>query len=244
MDAVRGFGGLLAAVPLVGAAWGPGAGGGVLPIRPYPSGATGYDISWPQCGGRYPPRDSTIAVVGVNDGRAFTANPCLASEAAWAGGRLSLYLNIDSPQGPDPTRWMEGPAGACGPSDLTCQGYNFGWNAAAWSVSGAAAAGVQAATWWIDVETANYWSPDTSANAAVVRGAIDALTTRALAVAVYSTDYQWHRIVGAYQPAVPAWVATGGARDPASHCRATAFTGGSTWLVQYGSGPYDDDYAC
>src|SRR5262245_18238383 len=45
----------------------------------WPSGATGYDISWPQCPAHNPvlPPDSQVAVVGVNDGTPFTALPCI-----------------------------------------------------------------------------------------------------------------------------------------------------------------------
>jgi len=230
--------------PVVGLAWGPGVGSGVGPIDPYPPGATGFDISWPQCGGSYPSGAFRVAVVGATGGHAFSANPCLGSEAQWASSRLSLYLNVNSPSGSDPSSWMRGPAGRCGSGDLSCQGYNYGYNSAAWAQSTAAANGARALTWWLDVETGNYWSSDTAANAAVIQGAIDALHAGGATAAVYSTSYQWHEIAGNFAPRVPAWVATGGASDPAAYCSAGSFTGGPVWLVQYGPGPYDDDYAC
>src|SRR6185312_10468487 len=73
--------------------------------RPAPA-AQGFDISFPQCGSPEP-APSAFAVVGVNGGRAFTANPCLARQYVWAIGaaspvqpRVAFYMNTGNP-GPD-----------------------------------------------------------------------------------------------------------------------------------------------
>ena len=43
----------------------------------------GYDVSYPQCSGSYPP-NVLFGVVGVNGGLAHDANPCLGEELRWA----------------------------------------------------------------------------------------------------------------------------------------------------------------
>src|SRR5438552_18334104 len=45
----------------------------------YTHGSTGYDISFPQCGGAYP--TGAFGIIGVNGGYPFGHyNPCLADE--------------------------------------------------------------------------------------------------------------------------------------------------------------------
>ena len=64
----------------------------------------GIDISYPQCKGTLPSTQA-FTVVGVNGGKASTANPCLAKElllAAKATGsgsqpKVQLYINTGSP---------------------------------------------------------------------------------------------------------------------------------------------------
>src|SRR4051794_41774609 len=66
-------------VALVGAAvLAVGVGGAAVALGRY-----GNDISWPQCGGAFPTK-AGFGIVGVNGGRPFTQNPCLAAE--WRGG--------------------------------------------------------------------------------------------------------------------------------------------------------------
>ncbi|HEV2369435.1 MAG TPA: hypothetical protein VGR90_06140 [Acidimicrobiales bacterium] len=80
----------------------------------------------------------------------------------------------------------------------------------------------------------------------MVEGAVDALHAMGLTVGIYSTPYQWGLITGGASFQVPVWVATGIALpDPGSWCvPAHAFNGGTVWMVQYGAGDFDGDYAC
>src|SRR5205823_1713192 len=48
-----------------------------------------YDVSYPQCGGALP-TNVDGGIVGVNAGIVFSANPCLATEWAWAA-RATAY---------------------------------------------------------------------------------------------------------------------------------------------------------
>ncbi len=224
----------------------------------YPPGATGYDISWPQCGSPYPP-PATIGVVGMNDGSAFTTNPCSASEGAWAGQGLDAYMNINSPPYVNATD-DEGPAGSCAPGDDDCLGFNFGYNAALQALGVASGEGLRPAMWWLDVETVGscgrfptkgraYWSCNASANAATIQGALDALRATGQVAGVYCTDVQWGEITGSYVPTggpLPNWVAGDTSSKPASWCSSPrTFGGGQIWLLQlWPPATYDQDLAC
>ena len=236
---------------VIAMASGPGSGSGVgisanEGLGPYPSGSVGYDISWPQCGNGYPGAEHAVGIVGVNDGHAFSTNPCLADEVRWAGPAHGLYMNLNSPSGSSNSAGGSGPAGNCAPSDTYCWSYNYGYAAALASVRTAAGQGAMAQQWWLDVETGNYWTGDTGANARVIQGATDALHSQGLTVGVYSTPYQWGEITGGARFGIPVWVATGIAMsDPGSWCvPAHSFNGGNVWMVQFGLDGFDGDYAC
>lgn len=210
----------------------------------YPSGAHGYDVSWPQCGTRLPPH-AKVAVVGVNGGWAFTGNPCFRKEASWAAPNLSVYINLNSPRGPHTGQWASGPAGRCPARDLYCESYNYGYNTALYSVNSAAREGARSKTWWLDVETASPWSGSQRANARVVAGALAALRARNLNVAIYSTNYQWDLITGGYVPGTSVWYPTGVATTrPQRWCTRSSFAGGPVRLVQSAAGRFDGDYSC
>jgi len=204
-------------------------------------------------------------VVGVNDGRAFTVNPCLSAEAAWAGPGLEFYLNLNQPFWIDPSEGASGPAGTCQSTDAACQAYNYGYNAAEFSLAALRALGLSASMYWLDVELPpgnaaypDYWNSNLALNAAVVQGAIAAIEESGASVGIYSTYTQWTEIVGSYSPGVPNWVAGAGPLSQAAQWCMTgastpggpvAFGGGVVELVQYGywgTSPHtwDEDYAC
>jgi hypothetical protein len=234
---------------------------------PYPQGGVGYDISWPQCSNppSLPP-PAPVTIVGVNDGIShngagndITRNPCLPAEAAWAGPNLTVYLNVDGVPNGDPAAAATGPAGACAPADLLCQGYNWGWDGATRSVAFAHSLGLYPTVWWLDVEgpcgfSTQLWRCDSLAsNADVIQGALDALRANNMIGGIYSTWYQFPRVAGPnYLPGTPIWIAgASSVTDAASQCRdpSKLFGGGTPWLVQYGYAPapppqWDPDYAC
>ena len=228
------------------------------PTARYGSGATGYDISWPQCGGSYPP-SSQVAVVGANDGRALTDNPCLSSEAAWAGSGLDLYMNLNSPVSDDSTD-RSGPAGTCN-GNANCLAYNYGYNAAKATLALVGQDGLTPRMWWLDIETVGgcsrsfptagngYWSCNQSLNSLTIQGALDAIRATGETVGIYCTNYQWGIITGGYSPtggAPPNWLAGDNASPPSSWCDGSHdFAGGAPWLLQlWPSQNYDKDEAC
>jgi hypothetical protein len=224
-------------------------------LDPYSSGTTGYDISWPQCPDQsndIPTQPARVSVVGVNGGAAFNHNDCLSAEGAWGRqGGLTVYMNINSPFVNQPSQGSSGPHGTCATTDSDCLAYNYGYNAAQDAWSYAAAQGVSASMWWLDVEGPagsgnQLWSSDTTANDQVISGAIAALTGLGAEPGIYSTVTQWGEIAGSsYTPDVPAWRAGAATISGAQSLCPASFTSGQTWLVQYGSpNPVDNDYAC
>jgi hypothetical protein len=207
-------------------------------------GAVGYDISWPQCKGPLP-TPSTLAIVGINNGSAFTTNPCFQREAAWAGLNLSVYINLNAPDPRYPQEFNNGPAGSCPPGAAACDSYNYGYNAAVNALAQVHHAGVAPRDIWLDVETSNIWSGDTLLNAQVIAGAISALQQAGATPGLYSTGYQYAKIAGSFRSSVPEWLATGvGLSAPSPGCGTPSFTGGRVTLVQGGLGSFDGDFAC
>lgn len=232
------------------------------------SGDTGYDISWPQCGGAMPPA-SSIAVVGVDDGHPFSDNPCLQQETAWAASAKTRaqYMVLDSPIGWSSPHVLEyayhGPAGDCAATDYVCQSFNWGWNAADYDLQTAAAGGATSNQWWLDVElpsqssinpsgpecyTANFWICDQKLNSVVVIAATAALTVHGKHVGVYSTQKQWTAITGGLDLGLPTWIA-GYDYAPATYCSADNaaqywFDAAEPAFVQSLPVTFDPDTAC
>jgi hypothetical protein len=230
--------------------------------------ATGYDVSWPECGGAMPP-SSQIAVVGVDDGHPFSQNPCLQQEAAWAStaGERAQYMVVDSPVGWSSAHVLQyayhGPAGDCTSSEYACQSFNWGYNAAYADVQYAASQGATSRQWWLDIElptatsidpsgpdcySANFWVCDPKLNSLAIVGAVTALKQQGKAVGVYSTQSQWQKITGGLPLGVPIWIA-GWSGAPATYCDpANAstdwFAFGLPKMVQSQPVTFDPDTDC
>ena len=174
------------------------------------AGTSGHDISWPQCSAAFPSSGS-FGIIGVTDGRAWSANPCLDAEYRWAAAyprTPDLYMNTANPA-PHSSYYWPAQAGVRDPalcqdpaatSDPGCA-YDYGWHTAADALATAnSALGTEAqGVWWLDVETGNTWNGDTWSNAADIQGSIDYLLAQHVAgVGVYSTQYQWNTITGGY----------------------------------------------
>lgn len=215
----------------------------------------GYDVSWPQCDAALP-TDGDFRIVGVSGGKPYTDNDCLPAQYRWAALKapgVAFYMNTANP-GTATTvfSWygQKSPDPACGPSNEAACAFNYGFNAAkhafdyAQRQTGAAAKW----SWWLDVETDNSWSSNTSLNQADLIGSFAFLRSQGVPVGAYSTGYQWGRITGGAQwPDVPVWVA--GARNggqAATWCgQDSSFTGGPVTLVQWiESRTIDANHAC
>ncbi len=220
---------------------------------PYPSGVTGNDIGYPQCG-TTPVGSGPFTVVGVGGGRAFSDNACLGDQFAWAtlnnsaAAPVTLYMNINAPVGSSASNGRSGPMGSCSPRPSVCLSYNYGWNAAQHAYAYAQQQGAASSTWWLDVETANSWQTNTTYNAAVLDGAVAFFTSVGTVAGYYSNAAMWRKIVGAAAPPVqPVWYASAvtSAAEAATLCGTGSFDGGPVWLVQYSGGQsIDTDYGC
>jgi hypothetical protein len=228
--------------------------------------AQGFDVSFPQCDGPLPAAPA-FAVVGVNGGRVFTGNPCLARQYIWALGavsptqpRLAFYMNTGNPGPALSARWpMAGtitPQPCDGTWSAACA-YDYGWFAAqdaytrAYSVAGDGAA---LAPWWLDVETANSWSSDTATNAAALQGSIAYLrSVNVGVVGIYTLAAFWEEIVGptsASDPRntpfapLPNWRPGAQSIDEALSWCSRTVTGGRVLFVQFPSGGFDGNLPC
>jgi hypothetical protein len=233
-----------------------------LPRAPEP---VGIDVSWPQCNDETLPDSFGFAIVGVNHGRTYSENDCLAAQLEWARPGADLYLNTGNP-GPDHSRFW--PAGESEPiacdrlDDDTHQcAYVYGWNAAADGYARVLAAHVSLgwadagddrvagdATWWLDVETANSWRNDRTLNVAALHGAVDFLESMDVAeVGFYSTPLLWWRVtLGSDDFAdYPAWHAGAWNRaDAEDRCDGDGFTGGELRMVQWVEDGIDRNIRC
>jgi hypothetical protein len=233
---------------------------------------TGYDISYPQCGGLFP-SSPAFAIVGVNGGKPYSANSCFGagtspSELAWGGMNSQLYANTADPGSALSSHWPNGQA-APKPCNTTANPgaespechYDYGWNAAAdsyqdavngyvslgWAAAGATRTPV-ANAWWLDVETANSWTSTPSLNVAALQGEADYLTSvGAASVGFYSSSSDWTTITGATRSlaAYKSWLAGAGTLANAqAACSGPGFTGGGVQLSQFASNGFDGDYDC
>lgn len=231
----------------------------------------GIDVSWPQCD-RDLPEAEGFAIVGVNRGRVYSANPCLAGEdgqLAWAGEDVQLYLNTGNPGPRDSRHWPVGQdePRTCDPADpdtVDCA-YVYGWNAAehAYGIALEALEALDAEddddteadaplagmTWWLDVEDANSWRRDRERNVAALQGMVDALDALGAGeIGFYSTPRLWNRITGGTEAFAEhaAWHA--GASDEADARRRCAaepsFTGGPLRMVQWVQDGLDRNIRC
>ena len=93
------FGGVLGALVVLLSGWGISTAAAASVAPSAAVGAIGHDVSTPQCG-RALPDIGAFGIVGVNGGRAFSENPCFATEYEWAKRRPAapgVYVNTGNP---------------------------------------------------------------------------------------------------------------------------------------------------
>ncbi|MCC7366076.1 MAG: SH3 domain-containing protein [Dehalococcoidia bacterium] len=208
----------------------------------YPAGTFGYDISYPQCPSNTPTGSFGFAIIGVNNGRPLTKNPCFAAQMRWAAKGThapQVYINSSSPPATFTTA-------ACSATDAACRSYQFGRESARYAMNYVATQSVAVERYWLDVETMNTWSSDKVANAAVLRGMVEVLQGSGKIVGIYSNSYQFGLIAGNYTPGLDTWIPRPEAKreTAAEYCRSTSsFGGGRLVMIQLWY-TYDENYVC
>jgi hypothetical protein len=238
--------------PVVGMA--EAAGTGAVTGGSYPSGSYGYDISNYQCN-KALPDNGAIRIVEIEGGSFGMTNPCLATEANWAGGGLNLYVYLTYAN-TLPSGVNIAPPAACNGDTSCAYGYADTEDAFNKATNAGVATGV---TWWLDVESDPSWSSNTHENDEMIEGALLGLKSEGINnVGIYTSPLTWNGIAGDFQPAVPIWLAWY-TDDPQSNCttgisyaaaHGNNLPSGPIVITQYtddvtyaGNG-FDGDYAC
>lgn len=198
--------------------------------EPYPRGAVGFAISWPQCGAGYPEPPFAFGIIGVTNGSAMTRNPCFADEYRWAErGRYppAIYLNTNYRETED------------------ANPYHYGREVARLAYEYAEESNALASTWWLGVQIVSEWSDDPTLNAASIFGSATFLESKGIRVGISSTSYQWAMVAGIAQHNRPVWDASASDVDEATaFCDGGKdFGGGPTELIAWVDG-YETVLAC
>ena len=236
------------------------------------SPSIGYDASFPQCSGSYPP-NPLFGIVGANGGLANNANRCIGGELQWARDTpgqkrpkqppLSFYIDTGNPGGHHVADW---PGGGNAPVYGSCNGkltnacsYLYGEQRSARSyrlVAALDAVAAETAPWWLDVELNASWAGTYQLNIAALQGFIAGLRNAGATgpIGIYSTRAQWKDITGltaqttraVFHRRLPDWVAGTEATlaQAQQNCAGGGFTGGAPTLAQYRIGPLDADLRC
>jgi len=182
-----------------------------------------------------PPAGSRFSIIGANNGKAFSSNPCLRSEWLSARGVRAVYFNSGYDPGnagrvtPDCASRSQYQAGG---ADV--QGaYAIGCAEAVFAVDMLAAAdAMRTVMIWLDVEQSNSWDPvNLDLNRTALQAEIDELAAYGHMVGIYSTAFQWQSILGGWSPAgvVADWVA---GQTPQAICGTRGFSGHPVWIAQ------------
>ncbi|MHB1502233.1 MAG: hypothetical protein ACYCYK_14060 [Candidatus Dormibacteria bacterium] len=226
---------------------------GLLPVsaavtNPFPSGSSGFDVSYPNCTSQLPSGDS-FAIVGATGGRPFTTYGCLKNlwknAAKVTGGSTpSLYFNTGYSGAYGRDISSTACTGSAVPTTLfsTLTGHQLKQAQQAWEIGCSEAdyaMGLAPATptmWFADIETGNSWSNNVTLNQFTIDGlswAMANLGTPYLG-GIYSSATMWSTITGSTSwsptPHVAAnWATGAGTKCPTSSPFDTA---SPTWVLQ------------
>lgn len=183
---------------------------------------SGYDVSFPQCHQELSQRFVGFSIIGLNNGRPYTTNPCFAKQWEWANthSARAIYINVSDP-GSGPARAR---GGAIAKDTLAqIKTFNIAKNVPI----------------WLDIELNNDW---TNANRSIVvlNEVMRILHKRGHPVGIYSVPVHWFSITLSADVSVPTWLALGkysdiakGVADAKRACTRTNFGGRKPAIVQF-----------
>jgi hypothetical protein len=215
----------------------------------------GQDVSWPQCSSRQggyglpmPSASAPFVVVGLTAGRAFTANPCVTSQVAWArrtGVPTSAYLVATYPTRAEVRAWSSGPRR---PSTLRDRVYNVGVAQGRAALRVLARSGLRARAVWVDVEQNRRrpWSANPDLNVALIQGVAAAVRGAGYRPGLYTNASSWSQYTDGARLGLAEWRTVGPRTRAVAEqaCGARPLNGGQVLLVQYWTSTVDRDIAC
>ena len=222
----------------------------------------GGDVSWPQCpqgmgipqkqgqGSPMPVDAARYVILGLTNGPGFYPNPCLDSQVDWVRSRHLMAAAYSVISTPEPRHFAaykdKGPFDA---STRLGQLSNVGYNQATFNLATMKQAGLQSPVIWLDVEPVPEfdWPSDTTANAAVVRGAARGYTDAGFRIGAYSTQALWEHVVGDLRLGIPEWRAAGqtSREEALRRCGVDRmFQGGDSVLGQWVEDGRDMNVTC
>lgn len=183
---------------------------------------SGYDVSFPQCHQELSQRYVGFVIVGLNNGRPYTTNPCFAKQWSWANEHTAraIYINVS-----DPGSGSAKARGAAIAKDTLAQTKKF-------NIS-------KQTPIWLDIELNNDW---TNADRAVVvlNEVMRILNKHGHPVGIYSVPVHWFSITLSADVSVPTWLALGkysdiarGVADAKLACSRRNFGGRTPAIVQF-----------
>ncbi len=183
---------------------------------------SGYDVSFPQCKSDLPAAAVGFAIVGLNNGKPFTENPCFTKQWKWARTHpgVAVYINMADPGTSSPARY----------------GTRIGKD----SVKKLKRLSVPKGTpVWLDIETLNTWTePERSVQ--VISTTLRELTKAGYPVGVYAPPAHWFEITMNANLDIPSWLAIGkfsttakGVKAAKAACKEVSFGNRVPSIVQF-----------
>ena len=192
---------------------------------PYPAGATGYDVSWPQC--RHQVFDQDQAVAGrpvVRHSRCQRRDDQRLQQLLCGRGGLGRHRTFpftsscSRPRAAHRRRTRrQALKRPVPPPAVSARATTGATTTPKSDIAFVQSRRPNPRIWWLDVETAEGWPTSPMfqpVNAAIVQGALAAIKEAGDVGGIYCTWYQWGQITGSYVPCGRPADMGGGRRQP------------------------------